>query len=89
MTERAWGDAAFLNGSRYRRLAARALEQGPQPPSSIAQEAGVPPSHVSRALKQMETRGLATCLSPSERVHYYELSARGREAVKLGVTDAA
>ncbi len=75
---RSWEDFSFVASSGYRERVLQALAGKPRFPSQLADETGLRLGHVSRALREMRTRGIVVCLNP-------EVKARGR---LYGLTDS-
>lgn len=75
---RIWEDFSFVASSSYRERVIHALAEKPKFPSDLARETRLRLVHVSRALREMDRRGLVECLSPTAK-------ARGRI---YGVTGA-
>lgn len=76
-----WDAVGFVVSSRYRVLVLRRLAEGPASPSTIATNADVAISHVSRALSELSDRSLVELLVPEPRKkgRIYGLTDRGEE----------
>lgn len=57
----------WVLASGYRKQVLRSLTERPKIPSRIAEENGVKISHVSRALSELQDRGLVELLVPEDR----------------------
>lgn len=62
-----WEGVGFVVSSRYRLIVLRRLAEGPASPSTIATDADVAISHVSRALTELRERSLVELLVPEPR----------------------
>jgi len=62
-----WDAVGFVVSSRYRVLVLRRLAEGPASPSTIATDADVAISHVSRALSELSEHSLVELLVPEPR----------------------
>ncbi|MDI6738082.1 MAG: winged helix DNA-binding protein [Nanoarchaeota archaeon] len=59
------------------------LENKTMIPAQIKKEAGMYKSHTSRALKELEEKGLIRCKNPNDRAYrFYALTKKGKEALK-------
>lgn len=78
---RDWDLVGFVISSRYRVLVLRRLAEGPASPSTIATDADVAISHVSRALGELRDRSLVELLVPEDRRkgRIYGLTDQGTE----------
>jgi len=74
-----WDAVGFVVSSRYRVIVLRRLAEGPASPSTIATDADVAISHVSRALSELREHDLVELLVPEPRKkgRIYGLSDRG------------
>lgn len=62
-----WDDYGFVLASKYRKVVIQALAEKPKTPKQIASETKCNLSHVSRSIRQLESRDLITCLTPDRR----------------------
>jgi len=77
-----WKDYSYVIRGKNRKLVLLALETQKMP-TQVAKELKINLPHISRALKELELRGLAKCLTPSERVgRLYILTKEGKEVLK-------
>jgi len=78
-----WNAYSFILRSKNRKLVLLSLTQ-PKTPSQIARETGILLPHVSRALKELEQKGLVKCLTPNEKLgRIYALTDLGRQILKM------
>ena len=78
-----WNAYSFVLRSKNRRLVLSALTQ-PKTPSRIAKETGILLPHVSRALKELEEKGLVKCLTPNEKLgRIYALTELGKQILEI------
>jgi DNA-binding MarR family transcriptional regulator len=72
-------DVSFVISSRYRTVVMHALREGAATPSTIAGEADVGITHVSRALQRLRDRGVVELLVSEDRKkgRLYGLSESG------------
>lgn len=77
-----WDLVSFVRRSKQRRKLLEALD-GPTTPSQLAKKTGLYLTHVSRALRELTTKGLVECLTPDERVEkYYRITKNGVEILR-------
>jgi DNA-binding transcriptional ArsR family regulator len=76
-----WDTVGFVVSSRYRIVVLRRLAEGPASPSTIAADADVAISHVSRALSELREYSLVELLVPEPRKkgRIYGLAESGEE----------
>lgn len=76
---RLWSDFSFVASSRYREKVISSLAAKPKLPKQLAEEMKLRPVHVSRALRELDGRGLVECLTPSAsgRGRLYGLTRNG------------
>jgi DNA-binding HxlR family transcriptional regulator len=78
-----WELVSFAQG-RVRRLCLETLFEGPRTPSSISQSTGVHLSHVSRSLRELESKGLVECVTPKAvKNRIYRISDNGKRTLKM------
>ena len=78
-----WDDVGLVLASAYRRKVLDALKKGPRTPSIISRETSLRIEHVSRALSELEARGLVENLTPGrKRGKLYGLTSKGREVME-------
>jgi predicted transcriptional regulator len=71
---------AYVTGSGYRKAVVNSLQDGPEQPSVIAEEADVARSHISRALSELSEKGIVQSHGEDSRTKLYSLTELG-EAV--------
>ena len=78
-----WSDIAFVSNSKYRKQILLDLETKPNKPSSIARKNKWVDSIVSRALTELEQKGLVELLTPDmKHGRFYALTEKGKEVLK-------
>jgi len=69
--------AAYVLGSRYRKVVIEELQDGPTTPSDIADRNDMALSHISRALAELREKEVVASHSDSSRTKIYTLTALG------------
>lgn len=78
-----WRECSYVIRGKTRKLVFVALET-PKMPTQLAKDLKIATPHISRALMELEAKGLVECLTPSERVgRIYRLTKRGLRALRL------
>lgn len=77
--------AAYVIGSRYRRITVQELESGPKAPSQIADRNGVQRPHISRALTELQQKNLVVSHSDGSRTKLYSLTDEGASVTELAL----
>jgi len=78
-----WRACSYIVRGKTRKLVFVALET-PKMPAQLAKDLKIATPHISRALVELEAKGLVECLTPSERVgRIYRLTKRGQKALGL------
>ena len=73
-----WEAIGFLLSSEIRQGVLRTLIEKRSTPSQISTVLGEPISHVSRALKELQSRKLAICLTPNRKKgRLYQITTLG------------
>lgn len=75
--------AAYVLGSTYRKAVLGQLQARPAMPSQIADENDLQRSHVSRALGELESKGIVRSHSDGSRTKLYSLTGLGRDVANL------
>ncbi len=76
-----WALVSYAN-TKIRSMCLFQLEKGPKTPSSIALYENIHLSHVSRALSELSSKGLVTCLTPEQQKNrIYDITASGKEVL--------
>lgn len=77
-----WELISYVNRGKVRKEVLRFLTK-PATPTEISKKIKVHRSSVSRALIDLEKKGLVKCLTPNEAVYrYYKISKKGNELLK-------
>ena len=77
-----WEDASYVAASRIR-MDMLAKLNTPKIPSVLASNMKMSRSHISRALKQLESRDLIICKTPNaKRAKVYGITHNGRQALE-------
>jgi len=72
-----WLDVSYVIASKTRRSIVLKLDT-PRTPTFLAKELGVNLANISRALAELEEKGIVTCLTPDQRVgKIYSLTKKG------------
>jgi len=78
-----WRECSYIIRGKTRKLVFVALE-GPRTPTQLSKSLKIALPHISRALVELEARGLVECVTPSEKVgRIYRLTERGKKALRL------
>ncbi len=78
-----WEVVGFLLSSQLRQSVLRALSEKRSTPSQISAVLGKPISHVSRALKELQSRKLVVCLTPGRKKgRVYQVTALGESILR-------
>ena len=78
-----WGECSYIIRGKNRRRVFLALET-PKTPTQLSDELKIHLSHVSRALSELESKKLAVCLTPAEKVgRIYKLTEKGKRVLKM------
>lgn len=59
-----WEDVSFIISSEYRKKVLKNLES-PKMPSKISKELNINKTHISKTLKELETKKMIKCLTPN------------------------
>ena len=79
-----WTLYAYVVSSEYRKLIVKTLNVRPTMPKEISELINKPQSHVSRALRQLEDKGIIVCINPqNKKGRIYRLTELGVEIAKL------
>ena len=74
-----WELLSFIQG-KNRRLCLEEISEGPKTPGMVAKSHGKHLSHISRALRELEEKGLAECKNPdANKNRFYEITDKGKE----------
>ncbi len=71
---------AYITISSYRIKAIKAMQEGNETPTQIADNSDIRLSHISKVLKELKDCGVAECINEQDRKNrIYHLTALGRE----------
>ena len=74
-----WELLSFIQGEN-RRLALEELSKGPKTPKQIADSTEKHLSHMSRALRELEDKGVAKCMTPdANKNRFYDITEKGEK----------
>lgn len=84
-TQDEYDNAAYVLTSKYRQAVIEALDKGPAQPVTIAKEAGVKLTHVSRAIGELQERGYVMLLVDEEtkKGRLYGLTDNGEHVANV------
>lgn len=68
---------AYVTGSGYRKAVVNSLQNNPEQPSVIAEEADVARSHISRALSELSDKRIVQSHGGDSRTKIYSLTDLG------------
>lgn len=76
-----WDDIGYVVSSKYRTAVLRELSSGPATPTTIADEAGLGITHISRALGRLQDRDVVELVVPEDqhKGRLYDLTEQGEE----------
>jgi len=78
-----WDDAGFVWASKYRREIVRVLLKRSSTPGDIAEDTKFRMPHVSRALRQLQERGIVKCLTPDRsKGRIFRLTDKGKRTAR-------
>ncbi|MBS3079099.1 helix-turn-helix transcriptional regulator [Candidatus Pacearchaeota archaeon] len=76
-----WDLVSYVLASSYRKKVLSALST-PKTPSAISKEISINKTHISRALAELEDKGLIKCLTPnSKKGKIYSIQDLGKETL--------
>ena len=77
-----WNEVSYIVASKTRKSIMLNLES-PRIPTFLAKEMGVNLSNISRALTELEGKGMVECLTPEQRVgKIYSLTKKGNKTLE-------
>ena len=77
-----WNNISFIERSQYRKNVFLSLEKAIRP-SEIAKKLDLRLTHITRALRELKSKGIVKCLNPKERIgRFYTLTKKGKEILK-------
>lgn len=78
-----WEKYSYVMASKHRKKVLLSLLDHPKMPTQIGEETGLRVSHVSRALREMTSKGITTCLTPEvKKGRIYALTNDGKKIGK-------
>lgn len=76
-----WNDVSYVIGSKTRKSILAKLET-PRTPTFLADDLNVNLANVSRALSELEKKGIVVCLTPKQKVgKIYSLTKKGKDVL--------
>ncbi|MBO6274678.1 MAG: transcriptional regulator [Methanobrevibacter sp.] len=76
-------EISYVQISKYRLKAMKALEDNVKIPSVIARDSGIKTNHISKVLSELRAHGLVECINPEVRKgRLYRLTDIGEEVVE-------
>ena len=76
-----WEDVSYVIASRTRKAILLKLDS-PRTPTFLAKDLNINLANVSRALAELEDRGITICLTPKQRVgKIYSLTKKGKDVL--------
>ncbi len=76
-----WGDVSYVIASKARKIVVLRLES-PRTPTFLAKDLNMNLANVSRALAELENKGIVACLTPKQRVgKIYALTKKGKDVL--------
>ena len=74
-----WEDVSYVIASKTRKSIVLKLDS-PRTPTFLAKDLSVNLANISRALAELEEKGIVTCLTPEQRVgRIYSLTKKGNK----------
>lgn len=76
-----WDDVGYVVSSKYRTAVLTELSSGPATPTTIADEAGLGITHISRALGRLQDRDVVELVVPEDqhKGRLYDLTEEGEQ----------
>lgn len=75
-----WNEVGFVIASKTRKSILLKLDDTPRTPTFLAKDLNINLANVSRALSELEGRGIAVCLTPEQKVgKIYSLTKKGND----------
>jgi predicted transcriptional regulator len=79
-----WKLYGYVVSSEYRKVIIKLLLEKPSTPKFMAQRSNKPQSHISRALKELENKGIVKCVNPdAKKGRIYRLTDLGVKIAKM------
>jgi len=74
----------YVVSSEYRKVIIKLLLEKPLTPKLMAQRSNKPQSHISRAVKELENKGIVKCVNPDvKKGRIYRLTDIGVKIAKM------
>jgi DNA-binding MarR family transcriptional regulator len=75
-----WDSVSFVMSGKLRFRVLVELKDSQKTPSDLKENIGSPISHISKTLKELESEGLAECLTPERRkMKFFRITNKGIE----------
>ncbi len=82
MRESNWNVVGFIVRSKHRKIILELLDK-PKTPTKIKEETKLHFNSVSRAIIELEKKGLIKCLNPTQKLsRFYQITKRGKEILE-------
>lgn len=78
-----WDLVSYVIRSRYRRKVLETLERGPKTPTGIASKTGIRATHISRTLKELESKELVKEITKVYRGKIFQMTSAGEDVLDL------
>lgn len=76
-----WDEVSYVIASKTRKAIVSKLET-PRTPTFLAKDLDVNLANISRAITELEDKGIVVCLTPKQKVgKIYSLTKKGKEVV--------
>ena len=76
-----WNDVSYVIASKTRKSIVLKLET-PRTPTFLAKDLNLNLANISRALTELEDKGIVVCLTPKQKVgKIYSLTRKGKDVV--------
>lgn len=76
-----WNDVSYVIASKTRRAIILKLET-PRTPTYLAKDLDLNLANISRAISELEDRGIVICLTPKQKVgKIYSLTKKGKDVI--------
>ena len=77
-----WENISFIISSQYRKDVLRNLDK-PKTPTQLSKELNINKTHISKTLKELESKNVVKCLTPnSNKGRLYIISNYGKETLR-------
>ena len=80
MDDEKFGLLGYIISSTYRTKSLKAIYQGEETPTHIANNANIKVNHISKVLKELKTKKIAVCINEENKKNrIYKLTSLGEE----------